>query len=130
VGVGVVVGVAVGVDVDVGVGVRVSFRSARDISDIESFTASARVKVGELNHSSKPARITNSNRTAGKYKGWGRINASEGIGYATRDCLRWVFSFLIAQLERRRRIAQCIPWRARWLCGLISSARFKYPILA
>ncbi len=66
VGVEVVVGVAVGVGVEVGVGVRVSLSRAREMAGRELFPARARVKVGELNQNSKPARTSNNNRTNGR----------------------------------------------------------------
>ena len=125
--VGVVVGVEVGVDVDVAVGVGVRVCLSTWIWATESCLpfVKAREKVGEPNKTTKPITTRMTAIAPGSRIGRLRIRASEEIVCATRGrdgvtgCDVW------DGLRRKRLIAQCIPWRARFEPGLIASARLR-----
>ncbi|RPI34965.1 MAG: hypothetical protein EHM70_01165 [Chloroflexota bacterium] len=136
VGVGVGVKVGVGVNVAVGVGVRVSFcrltckiaiglllpPMPEAASASEKDVAPNQARIARKT-SSRPADPGSTQAEAGLRR---KTRLDEGIDLATMGRL----GRLSGPISRTRWMAQCMPWRATLLFGLISRARLRYDTLA
>ena len=130
VGVGVGVKVGVGVYVGVAVGVRVILTTSTWETGRGSLEEKALDMVGVPYQVKNAAIIANKTSTTGRSEvvnsGFVLVkDAAVGCSMTIRlRCLG------LGGLARILWIAQCIPSRARWLCGLISNALLRYSRLA